>query len=293
MKQLLTKVLCLLLIGGFSLSAQAQFSNNWRTKEGNFEFGSMAGLSFYLGDIVGSPLQWQAYRPCAGLTARYAKSKFWNVRSSFTYANIAGDDALSTSISRHERNLSFKSSILELAVGAEINLFGFEPVSTTKKFTPYGFAGIAVYHFNPKALYKGTWYALQPLGTEGQGIPGYGQKYKLTQLSIPFGGGLKVGLRMSDGNFVTISGEFGIRKTFTDYLDDLSGKYVDLAYLEKNNGKMAAELSIRTDEYLGYPVTAKFDSTRGSPKNKDYYFISGITVAYIFYKKNYKYHFAH
>jgi hypothetical protein len=291
MRKVLLLALFLVVSSNFMVKGQSNWSNYYKSKRGNIEFGMLGGISFYVGDIVTSPLAFVNWRPCGGANIRFGKSKWWNIRTSLVYANVAGDDALSTSAYRHERNLSFKSSIIEGSVTGEVNLLGYEPVATKKKFTPYAFAGIAVFHFNPKALYQGTWYDLQPLGTEGQGIPGYGQKYSLTQISIPIGGGLKFGFKLSDGNYIAVSGEIGVRKTFTDYLDDVSNQYLDLKLLEKYNGVKSAELSVRTDEYFGYPVGNNFDVTRGSPKSKDYYFVSGVTIAYIFYQRKQRINF--
>jgi hypothetical protein len=91
--------------------------------------------------------------------------------------------------------------------------------------TPYVFVGVAVYHFNPYAYdTTGKKVYLQPLSTEGEGLPQYpGRKeYALTQLAIPFGGGIK--FRITDR--VVLAYEIGMRKLFTDYLDDVSNTYV-------------------------------------------------------------------
>ena len=86
------------------------------------------------------------------------------------------------------------------------------------------FAGIGVYRYNPYAYSGGNKVFLQPLSTEGQNIIGYPdrKKYSLTQFAVPFGGGFK--FAVSENLRVGI--EMGIRKLFTDYLDDVSKGYM-------------------------------------------------------------------
>lgn len=80
--------------------------------------------------------------------------------------------------------------------------------------------------FNPKGLYTdGEWYALQPLGTEGQGIIPTREKYSRIAVGIPLGIGLNY---MIDRNF-GFGFEYGVKYYFTDYIDDVSNTYVDPA----------------------------------------------------------------
>ena len=127
---------------------------------------------------------------------------------------------------------------------------------------------------------------LQPLGTEGQETTKYNdrQKYALTQIGIPFGVGLKFNL----GNAFNIGLETGIRKTFTDYLDDVSTTYPVTGYLQRNSqgGALAEQLSNRSIKTIdGKPsilVTDGKSVARGNPDNKDWYMFSGLTVTYTF-----------
>jgi hypothetical protein len=122
----------------------------------------------------------------------------------------------------------------------------------------------------PMASYKGAWYELQPIGTEGQGSA-YGEgKYKTGLLSVPFGAGIKTNLYAIFG----FSLEWGVRKTWTDYFDDISGKYVDPEILDEENGQMAALLSDRSieKELAGPNGKTNTGLQRGDPGRKDYYF---------------------
>ena len=95
------------------------------------------------------------------------------------------------------------------------------------------------------------WVDLQPLGTEGQFSDQYPEKepYSLTQFTVPLG----IGFKLSMGEKLSIIAEYGIRKTFTDYLDDVGGTYANPIHLlsDPNNGQIAASFSDRSlDFYL-------------------------------------------
>ena len=84
---------------------------------------------------------------------------------------------------------------------------------------PYVFGGVAGFHHSPQGKdASGNYVDLQALKTEGV-------SYSKFQFSIPFGAGVRYRInRQLDASF-----EIGFRKTFTGYLDDVSGNYADLA----------------------------------------------------------------
>src|SRR6185295_10199877 len=129
----------------------------------------------------------------------------------------------------------------------------------------YGFAGIGVFYFNPKTVYRGKVYDLRSLLTEGQGIvPGRG-KYSLIQPCIPLGVGFKYTIDRKWG----LGLELGLRKTFTDYIDDVSTTYFDFAGYNVPN---AAELSAIADPSLHDPAAGAATGAgqqRGDPRDMD------------------------
>ena len=149
-------------------------------------------------------------------------------------------------------------------------------------WTPYVFAGIGIFHFNPYTKdAAGKKYLLHPLSTEGEGfMPGI-KNYKRTQVSIPFG----LGALYSLNEDTRIGIEFVYRKTFTDYLDDVSNVYVDQASLLNARGTKAVELTYRSDEVQAgsYPAAG---AHRGNLNNKDGYYYVAVTytVRYVFDK---------
>ena len=95
------------------------------------------------------------------------------------------------------------------------------------------------------------------------------KKYALTQFSIPMGGGFKIAVYKT---FIIIL-EYGIRKTFTDYLDDVSTTYTGGNLIDMS--PIAIEMS---DKSLNGPQTKGFQ--RGNTKDNDWYTFTGITLSF-------------
>ncbi len=252
----------------------------------HFELGATVGGSNYLGDLTPSGL-WTSIGEThlsTGAFVRYNIQGWAAVRGSVNYGNIAATDAKAAFGSeRIYRNLSFRSNIYEIALTAEFNILRYEAYNLRRPFSPYIFGGIAVYKFNPQAKYNGKWYDLQPLGTEGQGLDGNPEKYSLTQVSIPLGFGVKF-TKNDQWNF---GFEFGMRKTFTDYLDDVSRNYPDLGELAHVNGNIAAELSWRTDEIMTDADPPSKGNARGDLTDLDWYIFTGLFYSYNFFGNHY------
>ena len=245
------------------------------------EFGFFLGASNYIGELSNdqSTLYWNESKPAFGLLGRYNLNDNIAVKGGLTYSHIAGKDANSQNKSISERNLSFKSRIFEFSVTGEFNIPGYQPYALKKPFSPYIFAGIALSSFNPKANYNNEWIALQPLGTEGQGISGYNSPYSKTTLAIPFGFGVKWAIN----DAMNIGLEAGARLTFTDYLDDVGGVYADYGELLAGNGETAVALANRTGELFNSdPIILPAGTRRGDSSNNDWYFTGGIFFSYNF-----------
>jgi hypothetical protein len=214
--------------------------------------------------------------------------KNWvGVRLAANYTYLEGDDAIinTTGIDelwRKQRNLDFKTTVLEGYFAVEVfpTMLLKRESEYEPRFRPYAFGGLGVFHFNPKgsltdAAGNKTWYALQPLRIEGQGMPEYpySKPYKLTQINIPFGAGLKY----FASDRIIISAEILYRKTFTDYIDDVSTKYIDPnnynKYLSSQEASLAYKLS---DKAIGiiYPGMTRYPAgtQRGDNKDGDTYF---------------------
>ena len=114
-------------------------------------------------------------------------------------------------------------------------------------------------------------------------MDGFSEKYKLAQFAIPMGLGVKIAVTER----INVGLEAGARKTFTDYLDDVSTDYVNYNELLLGNGALAAALGNRTGEYLGTePIQVATGTQRGNPAADDWYFIGGVTVSYNIFGDN-------
>lgn len=260
-------------------------------------------------------------RPDISIFAMRRLSPRFTARASFSWGRLQGDDNKSASISssdakfRYVRNLHFRNDIKELAVTGIFDILANRRTFLKRpQYIPYIFAGIGVIYHNPKAKTplpnpntpevatpESKWIDLQPLGTEGQGQPGYRKKYSRIQPVIPIGIGLRYKLRPQ----WDIAFEIGYRFTFTDYLDDVSGNYPDLANMDSR----AKTMSYRSKEPIAAyskkdreqglrrfynnddpnfkpfandaPGFGGEGDQRGSPKQKDVYLITGVHLSYL------------
>jgi hypothetical protein len=231
------------------------------------------GFSNYFGDLQERPFTTQQAHGSFGAGLQYDLTGHISILSNLIYANVSAADRYASKADLRARNLSFETAIGEWNLLAEYNLL--DP--RQHKLTPYVFAGIALFHFNPYANdSSGHKVYLRPLSTEGEGLSQYpGQKpYSLTQMAIPFGGGLK--FRISDR--VTLAYEIGLRKLFTDYLDDVSSHYVDQATLQAAKGPEAVQMAYRGGEIKGGTGYPPDGTVRGNPKHKDWYYTSGLRL---------------
>jgi len=255
----------LILIGFTTTPLQAQRS----------EIGLFGGAGFYLGELNPTHL-FAGTRPAGGLIYRYNLTPRWALKADFIFGKVAASDA--TTNKGYERNLSFFSPITEFSVVAELNFFQLYNATGKNRFTPYVFAGVTLFSFNPKTEYEGTVYELQSFGTEGQGLEGGPEKnYALTSFAIPFG----IGVRATIGRYFSIGAEWGIRYTFTDYLDDVRGVYYDNDLLRENRGDLIANLADRSPELTDENGNAlpyhQAGEQRGNTTTHDIYSFVGLT----------------
>ncbi|RYZ15740.1 MAG: hypothetical protein EOP49_52630, partial [Sphingobacteriales bacterium] len=194
---------------------------------------AFGGFANYSGDLQTKRLTLDQSHGTFGLGLRYDITDHLSGRLGFNYGRLEANDKNNEALLK-ARNLNFQTAITEANLMLEYTILDL----SVKKFSPYAFAGVALFHFNPYTYDTlGNKIELQPLGTEGQGLAQYPDRkpYNLTQFAIPFGAGIKY--RVSDK--VILSYEIGLRKLFTDYLDDVSSTYVDQSLLEQARGPRA------------------------------------------------------
>jgi len=237
------------------------------------EIGTLIGTSFYLGDLNSIPFRNAKF--AGGIVYRYNFTPRFALKANILFGKIAGSDKKNYSLNKgawdyRERGLSFSSPITEIAAQVEINFFNVYNVPYKNQISPYLFGGIAFFSFNPQANYQGKTYNLQPMGTEGQGQKGMSKKYSLTGFGIPFG----IGFKANIGRYVCVGAEWGLRYTFTDYLDDVGGLYYDFS-----NAKIPPN-SKEVIEYFADPSEPKhtYKSQRYSTKKTDWYSFAGVII---------------
>jgi len=239
-----------------------------------FEVGPFLGCSFYLGDLNPNGFFNQFTRFAGGAVLRYNMNNRLAARLNLLFGTVTADDSQSPSESQKERNLDFKSPIDELSAQMEFNFLEYEMGNPKHSFSPYIFAGFGVFKMNPKGLLGNSWVPLQPLGTEGEGTPANpSAPYHLIQPCIPFGIGIKANFSKGIG----LSIEWGMRKTFTGYIDDVNGTYVssaDLLQYRGVNGPLAVALA---DKSLNPDKAADAGTQRGDGKD-DWYSFAGVML---------------
>lgn len=241
------------------------------------EVGIFGGISTYNGDLTPNSFSFQQSHPAFGIFIRKAVYKGFSLRLGATFGKLSGADSLSSDSSVRTRNLDFQSNVTDVHLMVEYNFLDYSKTG----FTPYVFVGISVFHFDPYTKdTSGLRVYLSPLSTEGEGLQTYPDRkpYNLTQISIPFGVGVKYAL----SPVVNLGFEFRINKTFTDYLDDVSTTYVDENNLLAERGPTAVEYAYRTNELPGHKSAAyPADGTmRGSAAHKDWYYFTGLTLSF-------------
>lgn len=236
--------------------------------------GVFAGLSAYNGDLTEKIFPKKMINGAIGITGNYELTDQFMIRAGLTYSVIGAADRYNSDSGLINRNLSFETSIYEFSGMIEYYLNNLYE----RRFSPYAFVGLAAFHFDPYTIYNGNKVHLQPLSTEGQGLPGYNDRkpYSLFQMAIPFGAGAKYAITEN----IHIGLEISFRKLFTDYLDDVSKTYVDPADLLTAKGQLAVDVSYRGDEVGGSPVYPAKNTQRGSSDNKDIYYFAGIHLTY-------------
>jgi hypothetical protein len=271
--------------------------------DGRFEVGLGLGPSFFLGDLGGAEGKGKTFvkdvdfpltKLMKGIYLNVYPTEWLGFRLAGNIGYLEGDDAEAPNKGGAERfrlyrNLKFKSELWDAYAGIEIypTVFFEQYDGLQGKLRPYGFIGVGAFHFNPKGEYTAAngskeWVELKPLRLEGQGMKEYPDRkeYALTQLMIPMGGGIKYYLKE---NFY-IGFEILHRKTFTDYIDDVSTKYIDPrffdTYLSSAQAAQARQLAYRENLY-NPAVSRRFINTqRGDPKENDAYFSSILRMGW-------------
>jgi len=228
------------------------------------------GSSTFLGELGGKPtlgsddpsdIDFSSLRYAISGGIRIPLGKSLALRGLISYARLSGSDEFTTNPERNGRNLSFVSPLTEGSLTLEIS------PGASKRFYFYGGFGMAF--FNPYTELNGTKHYLQPLGTEGQNFDQNNPPYALSATVYPFG----LGYRIPAGKG-QLSFELAMRKSTTDYIDDVSTNYANPALIQANapsgQGQTAVDLANRTNSTI--PGLGDEGAIRGDPSDNDNYF---------------------
>ena len=289
-----------------------------------------AGASFnfltYFGDLAPASNLFstdvEQIKPGVSAFVQYRYGPRMSLKAELLYGRLSGDDFTSAdrndaqSKNRYIRNLSFRNDILDFSLMSQFYFFkNYLDYKQRKLFNFYFNIGFSVFYHNPKGRIPefminderypnfGEWIALRPLGTEGQFSEHYDLKpYSNVQFSVPLGGGFV--FRLNDRLDFTF--EVNYRLLLTDYIDDVSGSYVDLGALAGNLSKSMsdrskemnsiitgekrdlgdAEVVSYVSEFDGnrYFVLNERGNIRGGPSN-DTYLVTSFKISYVLGKR--------
>lgn len=265
----------ILLLAGVSLVNPAAAQYEAIRQEG--EFGISVGAAHYFGDLntrgaINRP------KPAVGAFFRKQFGNYIGLRVSAHFAQLGYSDIYNDQNEyQRRRNLSFNSNIFELALQGDFNFFKFVPGDPEHRFTPYVTLGVGVFSYDPYAYLNDQKVFLRPLGTEGQGMPGYDKPYGSMAFCLPMGVGIKYALT----DRMNLGFEIVHRFTNTDYLDDVSKTYIGIDNFTKmpdNSFSQAALLQDRSYE-LGDRIGIA-GRQRGFAKQKDQYIFAEVTLSF-------------
>jgi len=269
-------VFALVLLCTFLVNKDVQAQYESVVMEG--EVGISAGVAHYFGDL-NTRARVNRLKPAIGLFFRKQFNNYVGLRLSGHYAQLGYSDIYNTHNEyQQRRNLSFNTSIFELALQGDFNFFKFIPGDPYHKFTPYVTLGLGVFSYDPYAYYRGQKVSLRPLGTEGQGNAAYPDRkpYSSMGICVPFGVGAKYALN----DRMNLGFEIAHRFTNTDYIDDVSKTYVGSSRFPPGpDGQPSLAQLLQDRSYeTGVPIGVE-GRQRGLSSQRDQYLIAEVTFS--------------
>ncbi|HRO44992.1 hypothetical protein [Agriterribacter sp.] len=275
------------LLSNPSFAQDYFYNNRYYESDFLFEGGLSLGAINCLTDIGGRPgngkkflkdLNWQNTRMSGGIFVSFTYRYALGARLEFNMGNIMAYDSIlkndpSEARNRYRRNLHFKSRITELLLLAELHPLMLFPAKNKANVSPYLVGGTGLFIFDPRACLNGEWVSLNTIHTEGQGFEEYPERkvYKLTQLNFPVG----AGIQFECSALLNLRIEILHRITRTDYLDDVSTRYIDpdlfQKYLSPYQAAYALQLHDRQKE-IDPSATTIPNAIRGNNSRNDSYF---------------------
>ncbi len=215
------RIFCVVGLVLISISVSAQKS----------EIGFGLGTFNYTGDLART---YNVLNSKPGVTVFYRSnlSQIVSVRAGLTAGGIgASDRRQPIDAFAEQRDASFDIFLMEASAVAEYHFLNWRDEKHMRRFTPYLFGGLALFGIS---------------GTQNKP-----SEYSNVQGAIPFGLGIKYVINPK----WYLAAEFGARKTFFDYLDNVS---------------VGANQLVKNYQY-------------GNPYDNDAYYFFGLTLTRTFY----------
>lgn len=268
-------IYCMILIRNVFLILLVGVSVTVKAQDAPMRFKAAMGLATYYGDLKEKAKVIGQSSLALNLGLTYDITEQILGTADFSIMSLKGDDKFNKRIDFINRNLNFKTTLWELNVGVEYDFLNM--TSGDYAISPYMHMGIGLFHFNPWTYDRlGNKVFLREFGTEGQGLPSYPERkaYKLLQMQIPIGGGIKFAISEDVNAFL----DFTFRKIFTDYLDDVGNTYPDkdLILAESPTPTQTIGLTYRGDEISTAPYPG-INIKRGG-YTKDIYYTIGVGI---------------
>jgi len=216
---LFTKWTFALILAAFSFSS---------TLAQRSELGFGIGTFNYTGDLVRN-YNFKYSKPAITAFYRANISTVVSFRAALTAGKLGASEKPIDAFAAR-RNASFNLFVFEASPVMEYHFLNWRDSKKFVRFTPYLFAGVGLFGMSGNANKTASYSDIQPC--------------------IPFGGGVKYVYNPK----WYLSLEFGVRKTFFDYLDNISD---------------------------GTPRRKTFQY--GNPNDNDHYFFFGISLTRTFY----------
>jgi hypothetical protein len=282
----------------------------WGFSQYYWDYGARLGMANSLTDIGGLQktaqpwildMKLQETRWNLGGYLRYKIRDPFSIEADLDWIRLQGADSLSTNPGRRGRNLNFRNDIVDLTVKGIWQFYQNPDLGNTYRyqnaFASYLCLGVSVFLNHPQGYgdppggHGEGWYNLRPLKTEAESSP-----YHLIQPGVPVGAGF----------FFTFSKTYRVgfelqwTETFTDYMDDISGKYPTAAQYAtmspeaqyfSNRATVASAGDVGLGNYGAGPQGN--GEKRGDPTNHDSYLTATFTVGYVirgrssFYRSHY------
>jgi hypothetical protein len=133
---------CKDFFSGILLILLLVFPSNHITAQRKSDIGLIGGATYYMGDINHSQ-HFYAPSPAGGIIYRYNLNPRHSFRFSGIYTSLKGSDSDFEDAFQQQRNISFKTSVIDLAISTEFNFMDYQTTKLRKdRYSPYVSAGI-------------------------------------------------------------------------------------------------------------------------------------------------------